>query len=511
MLEAYNELLPVSGNVLLLVVVILSWMYFFFNSFTYKLKHIPTVGGSSNILLSYISSLRYNFHGQEMIQEGYEKYKGSAFKVPTMTRWLVVISGPQMLDDVRRASDEYMSLDASESEILQSKYTAGKAIHSDPWHANFFRAPLTKHLSNRHEGIVEEVLSAAEDIFRGLKTDGFQVTVHEIAKKIIARGSSHIFVGLPLCRNADYLQLSEKFTMEVFLSSHLINVFPKVFHPILGCLITGKVTKTVKQVENYIRPLVQIHTNQKVQSEETVDNEFGNLVTWMVDEAMASGRPIDLDDLTRRILGTNFVSISSMAAALTDALFNLAAYPEYASPLRQEIESVVGAEGWNKISVAKMVKVDSFIKETQRLGTGGVTGNRQLLKNFTFSNGIFLPAGTYFAFASHSTHRDEAFYSNSTEFQGFRFSDVAPEEVDDPKHQMVSLTPEYLIFGSGRHACPGRFFAAFVLKIAFAYIVLNYDVEFPENGRLPDHWWFQTVCLPDVKAELIFKKRLQMG
>ncbi|PPQ74372.1 hypothetical protein CVT26_000690 [Gymnopilus dilepis] len=428
-----------------------------------------------------------------------------------MTRWLVVVSGPQMVDDVRRANDDYMSLDASEFEMLQAKYTVGKAFHSDPWHANFLRAPLTKYLSHQHEAIKEEVFSAARDVFQTVGPDGFQLAAHDIAKKIIARASSRMFVGLPLCRNPDYLHLSEKFTMDVFLSSHIINVFPKVLHPLLGRLIAGKVTKTVKRVEVYVRPLIEAYMKQKMQQEGKGDNGIGKLVTWMIDEAMASGRPINTDDFTRRILGTNFVSIGAMAAVLTDSLFNLAAYPEYASPLRKEIESVVGAEGWNKSSAAKMVKVDSFMKETQRLGTGGSTGNRKLMKDFTFSNGEFLPAGTYLAFANHATHRDQELYNNPTEFRGFRFSDVAPEEVDDPKHQMVSLTPENLIFGSGRHACPGRFFAAFVLKIAFAYIVLNYDVEFPENGCLPDHWWFQTVCLPDVKAELVFKKRLQMG
>lgn len=63
----------------------------------------------------------------DIIQEGYEKvcatpdfvshttvdcfgqYYGTAFKVPTIGKWFVVVSGPQMADDLRKATDESVS------------------------------------------------------------------------------------------------------------------------------------------------------------------------------------------------------------------------------------------------------------------------------------------------------------------------------------------------------------------------------------------------------------------
>ena len=55
-------------------------------------------------------------------------------------------------------------------------------------------------------------------------------------------------------------------------------------------------------------------------------------------------------------------------------LFYLAANPQYIQPLREEVEAVVEKEGWSKAALAKMRKVDSFIKECQRLeGIGGGT------------------------------------------------------------------------------------------------------------------------------------------
>ena len=61
----------------------------------------------------------------------------------------------------------------------------------------------------------------------------------------------------------------------------------------------------------------------------------------------------------------------------TNALYYLAAYPEYIKPLREEIESVVSGEGWSKVTMGRMRKLDSFLKEAQR-HSGGVGGRMWL-------------------------------------------------------------------------------------------------------------------------------------
>ena len=49
------------------------------------------------------------------------------------------------------------------------------------------------------------------------------------------------------------------------------------------------------------------------------------------------------------------------------ALYYLATLPEYMQPLREEVEEVVKSEGWTKAGLDKMHKIDSFIRESQRL------------------------------------------------------------------------------------------------------------------------------------------------
>jgi cytochrome P450 len=69
-------------------------------------------------------------------------------------------------------------------------------------------------------------------------------------------------------------------------------------------------------------------------------------------------------------------AIHTTVMTFSNALYHLAAYPEYAKPLREEIEAVIAEEGWSKISLGKMRRLDSFIKEAQRVA--GIAGCKLL-------------------------------------------------------------------------------------------------------------------------------------
>jgi cytochrome P450 len=80
--------------------------------------------------------------------------------------------------------------------------------------------------------------------------------------------------------------------------------------------------------------------------------------------------------------------------------------------------------------------------------------SRLVLRPFTLSNGLTIPAGTLVAVPLHAIHRDEEIYPNPEEFDGFRFSKLREKEggVTATSHQAVSTSTEQLAFGLGRHA-----------------------------------------------------------
>ena len=85
---------------------------------------------------------------------------------------------------------------------------------------------------------------------------------------------------------------------------------------------------------------------------------------------------------------------------------------------------------------------------------------RKAMKDFTFSDGTFIPKGTMIGVAARCLHYDEKFYENPNVFRPFRFAEMHGEDSDGAKHQFVSTSIEYLPFGHGKHAWYGVFISS---------------------------------------------------
>ena len=154
----------------------------------------------------------------------------------------------------------------------------------------------------------------------------------------------------------------------------------------------------------------------------------------------------------------------------TSALYRLLSNLEYVEPLRHDVETAVAEEGWTKAAMDKMHKIDSFIRETQRVDdlcwfilaepqlpihyfSFSAALTRLALRPFTFSNGVTVPAGTLIAIPSGAVHNDEEIYPNPEEFDGFRFAKLRERDgVSVARHQALSTSADHLTFGYGRRA-----------------------------------------------------------
>ena len=56
-----------------------------------------------------------------------------------------------------------------------------------------------------------------------------------------------------------------------------------------------------------------------------------------------------------------------MVQAFTKTLYRLLSNPECMEPLRHDVETAIIEEGWTKAAMDKMHKIDSFLREAQRV------------------------------------------------------------------------------------------------------------------------------------------------
>jgi cytochrome P450 len=81
-----------------------------------------------------------------------------------------------------------------------------------------------------------------------------------------------------------------------------------------------------------------------------------------------------------------------------------------------------------------------------------VTMVRRAMQDFTFSDGTFIPEGTFVGVAVLPTHHDEEYYEDPDTFNPWRFSALREKEADTSRYLLVSTSLEYHPFGHGRHA-----------------------------------------------------------
>ncbi|CAG8546217.1 12077_t:CDS:10 [Gigaspora rosea] len=150
---------------------------------------------------------------------------------------------------------------------------------------------------------------------------------------------------------------------------------------------------------------------------------------------------VDLQLLTDYIIEFIFISVQTTSDAIISILYEYGARPEYWKELLEENEMIsneviVGYLDFNNID--KMVKLDSFVKESIKYWMPCVGLQRKTISDhFTFSNGY--------------------------QYVG----------KDSPA---TKLGEEYIPFGRGRHACPGRFFAIHQIKLIMYFIIRKYKV-----------------------------------
>ncbi|KAF8637691.1 hypothetical protein AX16_010766 [Volvariella volvacea WC 439] len=497
MLDSFNTL-----SILVGLFVFIHGLRAYIDARKSPLNTIPALG-YSGVLTSYITALQSIFNLKTMVQEALPKFNGSPFRVPMIQKWMVVVSTPQLIDEFRKAPDDVLSFHEAAAESLQIEHTMGPEVRRNQYHELSIRTPLTRNLAARFPDLYDEIKLAFSE-FIPLTESWSPIPAYDTAMHIVSRSSNRVFVGLPFCRDPDYCKLNEEFTLQVVISGTILMWLPEFLRPLAARFLT-KVESGIQRGIRHLGPMIK----ERLEQEEKYGKEWAerpnDLVSWLLDYAQPHQR--EERELVIRILVVNFAAIHTTTMAFTHALYDIASRPEYVESLREEIQKIVDEEGWTKAAMGKMRKLDSFIRESQRVsGSGAVTMTRKALKDFTFSDGTTVPAGHFVAVCSIAIHNNPDHYEDPYSFRGFRYSDIRQQEGESLKHQAVTLSPNWLNFGAGRHACPGRFMAISEIKALLAHTLLNYDVKTVDGAR-PKNVSLGPTDMPNPKAKILFRKR----
>ncbi|KAI9470411.1 cytochrome P450 [Zychaea mexicana] len=255
---------------------------------------------------------------------------------------------------------------------------------------------------------------------------------------MVARASASVFVGLDLCQDQE----------------------------VLGAF---------KYIDNILQDIIENHPPPP--------SYPGNCYTYF----------------TNWVIALIFASVATTTEHGALVLYRMLQHPEIVDELVQEQKDVFGEDILNSKdnnvftgeSLRKLVKLVSVCREAIRMRNEYLTLPHTNIgkQSFTLSNGVVIPPGQEVLLDVWANHHDSRLQrdnlGNYDKFEPFRHLEIG--------RSSTKIGDDYLVFGEGKHACPGRWFALQEIKTVVTLFIRDYilkpngSIEFPTGAgtRVP--------------------------
>ncbi|KAL1880592.1 hypothetical protein VTK73DRAFT_5397 [Phialemonium thermophilum] len=547
-------------------VLVVGVFLFFFGSFivdfTWKPRYpksLPRVGYGDGVFATMKNWLGYVLHFNDWVAEGYQKYSkhGRAFVVPSAasrpneivvprssTRWLV------------EAPERALSTHEAHEDVMYTQYNFLGA--DDRFPIGVIHRHLARNLVPLIPGIQEEVEAAVDAaLSRSLDATGaatpvpdsegwFTVSLWELWLAIVPRVTNRLLVGAPACRDEAFLAHMVQFADTVVRNSFILNMFPKILHPVVGRVVAlpnwwhwWKASRIVQPtIEERLRSMASKQPRRRDSGFDTLPSgeleAEEDFITWLIRQAVADGNLHELDPsrLSQRILPVEFAAIHTTVITGHSLILDLLSSDPssgYLDAIREETDRVLREEcdgTWTKNGLSRLYRTDSAIKESMRRSNFATSlTKKKVVAPEGITNpieGWHAPYGATLMLDLADIHHDPDIYDRPEDYDAFRFArireqfEARPPGERDPeeglrvmKQGMVTTSDTYLAFGHGRHACPGRFFVAHELKMILAHLLRHYDLK-PLAERPQPQWIGQTI-IPPIQATIQVRRRKLAG
>ncbi|KAK4096713.1 cytochrome P450 [Parathielavia hyrcaniae] len=493
-----------------------------------RLPKLPIVGARNGDWFPFFQAMwRNTVNFKAAVHEADEKYRDQEALMPLIGNTSMVLLPRSQIQFVTDQPDSILNMHTAVIESLQVDYTCTDPylVHN-PVHHKLIATTLTNQIGNLVPDVAEETAWAFEQQW-GNPAEYQEVCVYETLRKIVGCVTNRVFLGKPTCRDPALLVEGMGYAQDVPMTATVLRMVWKPVRPLVAWFLTIPIHLRTRRFEKIVMPEIEKRfadyeaRRRDPENNKALGPERNDFLQWTIKQAKEMGDPYlwKPTTLAGRILLLNLAAIHTSSFTITSAILDLAASrKEYVDELRAEIEGVLAEHGgeWNKQALAKMQKLDSAMRESARLNSFVTIGLSRAVvapDGLVTPSGVRIPRGARVSVPSYPVFHDSSIYPDTGEFKPFRFaeqrSDASIDYVRRAAKAFATTSTDFLAFGHGRNACPGRFFAANELKLMMAHLVLHYDIEL--GGERPRNSWFGLNRVPPLQATIRIKRREEAG
>ncbi|RYP09459.1 hypothetical protein DL764_001284 [Monosporascus ibericus] len=443
----------------------------------------PLVGSPLAFVPKFILNLLYAWKATELAKQGYEKYQNSAFQLIRNEGRVVVLPLP-LLKELSRLPPHVAEPTAALERDLVGSFTGIDLILENRLHHSIVQRKLTPRLPLLLPRM-EEAASAAFMKYIPQSEDWTEFQPYKALSHVSARLGAEVIVGPTFCDNENWLHIAVEYT------ENLLRCVPAWLRPVFSRFLPSywEGWRLLRGGQKLLGPKIQelLDKNNAGVWQPLDDNpEDLNVLSWLT--SLAKGRDRNADIIGHVLVMVALAAVHTTLLRMVNVLYDVVdAGPELQTQLLDEIAAVAG-RGWhdNGNPYDALDKLDSVLRESQRLSPPTTLGMKRLFKEpYTFQDGTHVHTGTYACMPVYAIENDPTKVLNPEEFDGLRAYRAARESGSAHDHLFSSPGPNFLNFGYGKTACPGRFFASVVIKMVIVKALTNYEFKFIPGTRRP--------------------------
>jgi cytochrome P450 len=291
----------------------------------------------------------------------------------------------------------------------------------------------------------------------------------DFVNKIVAKSAARCMVGAEAFDNPDLLHVFRNYSNQL----EAFGVKSRFLPGFLRKLYAKSIFSAISVLDNILIPIIE--TRRKAQQDP--ENKPVDFLQFYMDEKDEHGNVYDAPTVVRQFGALIFASMSTTTMAINRSLHNGLETPELFEKVRAEFEELKKEKRANNESLdelnfedlKKLKFTEGLIRESLRYDSFAFNPPRLVKKELTVDK-YLIPQG--YLLAVSQTINQSKWVENPEEFKPERF-------ISNPQPKT------FLGFGTGKHLCPGRFFAVSLSKLILYNLLNSYDLKPFIEGEKP--------------------------
>ncbi|CAO3627508.1 unnamed protein product [Cunninghamella blakesleeana] len=359
--------------------------------------------------------------------------------------------------------------------------------------------PNLKHYTPR---VIDHLTQGFDEFSGDINADGKVYNhVFPMMQHMVAKASASVIVGIELAKNEQLIDSFKNMVIEVgseLKPKPILELVPTIDR--LRMWMVGKTSHKVKKHRQQLADALKPEIESRLEKMKLKDSnwERPDDILQHIIESGQYPHNMNVNQYSVEIMTLFiFAALHTTSENGTVALYRILGEPGLIDELLKEqnevlesegIDSNCGPEVFTREILNKFVKLDSAIREAFRVKNVHISLPHTNItnKNVILSSGAIIRPGESAYINIYANHTDPNVQKTIDDlkiYNPFRFVNA--------EKNSAKIGDDFLFFGMGKHACPGRWFAIQEIKTVIAYLIRRFEIEaldritFPTLDRQP--------------------------